>query len=230
MDRPHVSLHETTTLSNNKTPRFTSTSISTHLNHFQTQQSGGAAEFLAPLSAPGSPLPEMGCFDPNRCHCLGYFNNSNKTPRGWRLTRPKTVQPSTCRTSKNYQLGPLLDINNTTTTATTTTPITHSWIEALDPYNPPPWSCRKDPTCPNYFLYLERPLLRTLTFNFHMSNWNSLLWSPIAIKDNDKSRSDDKRSWIELSGFLLIPSILFLLLLYLAEMFLTWYAHYILLY
>ncbi|KAK3375618.1 hypothetical protein B0T24DRAFT_676543 [Lasiosphaeria ovina] len=45
---------------------------------------GAPAEFLVPQSAPG-PLPEMRCFDPNRCQCL-HFAGEEDVPGGWQLS------------------------------------------------------------------------------------------------------------------------------------------------
>jgi len=89
----HMSLPTPTTPINNKNPIFTPTSISTHLNHFRTQQSGGAAEALAPLSAPGSPLPEMKCFDPARCSCLGLVNSNSINPSNHTHTALTNLAP-----------------------------------------------------------------------------------------------------------------------------------------
>ncbi|KAK0724927.1 hypothetical protein B0H67DRAFT_550603 [Lasiosphaeris hirsuta] len=203
---------------NNK--KLTPSEIARQLEPFRQ----GAAEYIAPQSAPGC-LPEMRCFDPNRCRCLRYVG-TGEVP--WKLGSATfsdtNNQSSTCRTNADCQLGPLLPSragNRHTTKGTTGSHtsrtvlsswleipygirvdvdpcpgggpclgvtyqrtilaaaggvpcrgVTQSWLEALDPDSyrsqmvskdgKGAWdglSCRDDPCCPNYFRYLERPVL-----------------------------------------------------------------------
>ncbi|KAK3370901.1 hypothetical protein B0T24DRAFT_667687 [Lasiosphaeria ovina] len=86
--------------------RFTPTEMTHELHQFRK----GTAEFIAPQSAPGS-LPEMRCFDPNRCRCLRYVGSVNIPQHNWQLAHPtydNANQPLTCRTDENCRLGPLL--------------------------------------------------------------------------------------------------------------------------
>ncbi|KAK3375641.1 hypothetical protein B0T24DRAFT_698012 [Lasiosphaeria ovina] len=52
--------------------------VMTHL--LQRFRRGAPTEFIVPQSAPG-PLPEMRCFDPNRCQCLYYAGGEERTCR-----------------------------------------------------------------------------------------------------------------------------------------------------
>lgn len=198
----------------------TPSSISNHLTHFRTQQSGGAAASLAPLSAPGCPLPEVRCF--NR---LGVSQTNlaprSSTPYGIRISINPCPHPSSSCLEITYQRT--IIVSNTMASPNA---ITHSWVEALDPnsYGALPWSCRQDPACPNYFLYLERPILRACGLGFKMVNWTSsgrvhlpvprnkrvLVINPQGcsstrygdMNETDRSRSDDRVSsllvsWID---------------------------------
>ncbi|KAK0639770.1 hypothetical protein B0T16DRAFT_463410 [Cercophora newfieldiana] len=84
--------------------RFTPTEIAHQLDRFRR---GTPAECIAPQSAPGC-LPEMKCFDPNRCRCLHYVGFDHIS-RGWRLARPTPGNNfETCRTDDNARLHALL--------------------------------------------------------------------------------------------------------------------------
>ncbi|KAK0655468.1 hypothetical protein B0T16DRAFT_487004 [Cercophora newfieldiana] len=61
---------------------------------------GSPAEFIVPQSTLGS-LPEMRCFDPNRCRCLHYAGKDD-TPKGWLLgPRQRRSQNQACRFSSD---------------------------------------------------------------------------------------------------------------------------------
>ncbi|KAK3935548.1 hypothetical protein QBC46DRAFT_297878 [Diplogelasinospora grovesii] len=83
--------------------RFTPGEITDLLKEFRQ----GVAEFIVPQSAPGS-LPEMRCFDPNRCRCLHYVAFKDVPWSGWQLARPAmNSSHQSCRTDARCRLPPL---------------------------------------------------------------------------------------------------------------------------
>ncbi|KAI1867256.1 uncharacterized protein JN550_006987 [Neoarthrinium moseri] len=71
----------------------------------------GAAEFIAPESPLGQ-LPEMSCFDPNRCNCLDYSGVEHLS-HSWQLTPPEEIDFLTCRSRRNFKLVALGPSKNT---------------------------------------------------------------------------------------------------------------------
>ncbi|KAK3364345.1 hypothetical protein B0T25DRAFT_61510 [Lasiosphaeria hispida] len=66
-----------------KKERMTPTNMVRLLKRFRRD---APAEFIVPQSAPGCALPEMRCFDPNRCRCLQYVGQEDM-PGGLPLAR-----------------------------------------------------------------------------------------------------------------------------------------------
>lgn len=64
----------------------------------------GAAEFIAPEIE--GRLPEMNCFDPNRCCCLNY-EGAEQLPRGWSSPSPEVLKVNSCRLHHQYKLPAL---------------------------------------------------------------------------------------------------------------------------
>ncbi|KAI1499201.1 hypothetical protein F5X99DRAFT_411368 [Biscogniauxia marginata] len=62
-----------------------------HLKRFRP----GTAEYIAP-EFPSGRLPEMNCFDPNRCCCLHYAG-LEELPGSWQLVPVKDINYLTCR-------------------------------------------------------------------------------------------------------------------------------------
>lgn len=79
--------------------------LSPELVHQKLEQDirPGAAEHIAPELPPGR-LPEMLCFDPNRCSCLSYPGNE-QLGRGWSLMPIQNIKFPTCRTDATQKLG-----------------------------------------------------------------------------------------------------------------------------
>jgi hypothetical protein len=63
----------------------------------------GAAEYIAPVLPPGR-LPEMLCFDPNRCSCLKY-PGSEQLGSGWSLMASQNITFPTCRVDSTKRLA-----------------------------------------------------------------------------------------------------------------------------
>ena len=70
----------------------------------------GVAQFIDPELPPGR-LPEMSCFDPNRCCCLR-FPRSEEVPRGWQLASLGEPYDQSCRNNPKCRLGPLLPLGD----------------------------------------------------------------------------------------------------------------------
>ncbi|KAK3339772.1 hypothetical protein B0T25DRAFT_560588 [Lasiosphaeria hispida] len=177
----------------------------------------GAAEHIVPQAGPGM-LPEMRCFDPNRCGCLDWGGKYPPNSR-W-ACMPAWSGGAGCRGDSSRRLLPFGDETVTeggmdemqeahvTVTGLSSTfgdasrwsvSVTHcpdrdkclrfsyhrriacgpywqrdwttldySWLEALDPDSYGLWRDKStkgtfwclDPTCTNYYRYLERPLVR----------------------------------------------------------------------
>ncbi|CAG9949761.1 unnamed protein product [Clonostachys rosea f. rosea IK726] len=64
----------------------------------------GVAQFIAPRLPPGR-LPEMSCFDPNRCDCL-YFEGMDQLP-DWPGPLPSDLKIDSCRTHPELRLTAL---------------------------------------------------------------------------------------------------------------------------
>ncbi|CAG9975501.1 unnamed protein product [Clonostachys byssicola] len=64
----------------------------------------GVAEFIAPKLPPGR-LPEMSCFDPNRCDCL-YFEGMEQLP-DWPRPLPDALKMDSCRAQPESRLTAL---------------------------------------------------------------------------------------------------------------------------
>jgi len=76
--------------------KLTPTEMTRLLKHFRR---GTPAEFIVPQSSPGS-LPEMRCFDPNRCRCLHYPGEED-VPGGWQLARRQRREDRARNHSRN---------------------------------------------------------------------------------------------------------------------------------
>jgi len=74
----------------------------------------GVAEYMVPQSGPGT-LPEMRCFDPNRCACFDIRvadESCDSTIRsGWAFM-PKGDGTDGCRSDASHRLFPLMTANN----------------------------------------------------------------------------------------------------------------------
>ncbi|CAH0050848.1 unnamed protein product [Clonostachys solani] len=64
----------------------------------------GVAQFIAPKLPPGR-LPEMGCFDPNRCDCLD-FEGMEQLP-DWPRPMPDALKIDSCRADPEFSLRAL---------------------------------------------------------------------------------------------------------------------------
>ncbi|KAH8680552.1 hypothetical protein BX600DRAFT_444671, partial [Xylariales sp. PMI_506] len=97
----------------------------------------GAAEHIVPELPPGR-LPEMICFDPNRCSCL-HYPGSEQLGRGWLLTPIQNIRFATCRADPMHELG--LEPHRTCLATTGITSNGTSWV------NPSFKPCTVDPQC-----------------------------------------------------------------------------------
>ncbi|KAK3363985.1 hypothetical protein B0T25DRAFT_56627 [Lasiosphaeria hispida] len=83
--------------------RFTANDMATYLDKFRR----GAAEYIVPQAAPGG-LPEMRCFDPNRCCCLDLDGTyTANAPYQWSLVPGLCDRGPCCHADPSRRLAPL---------------------------------------------------------------------------------------------------------------------------